>query len=87
MRVEGKLVKLKAGAPKSPPRRRARRYDEAVLKVLKAIWHVFDCMCCQTADDRVAYHDSSARTLGELERTEEVREKLQRISGPPSIGC
>ena len=48
VRVDGKLVKLVAGRPRSAQRRRRpRRYDQEVLVALQLIWYVFDCMCAK----------------------------------------
>ena len=55
VRIDGKPVKLVVGRP--------RHYDQEVLKALKQIWYVFDCMCCQRPGGRAAHHAAGVRLV------------------------
>ena len=81
VRIDGKLVKLVAGRPRRVRRRkRPRRYDQEVLKALKQIWYVFDCMCGKRLVVVLRTMLPLLESFGEIPLTTEVRAKLLTIS-------
>ncbi len=80
-RIDGQLVRIVVGEPKKKSRRkRPRKYDEKVLKVLKKIWYLFDCMCGKRLAPTLKAMLPLLEKYGEIEVDEEVREKLLSIS-------
>lgn len=81
VRIDGEWVKLVVGRPRSRRRRqRPRRYDQAVLVVLKAIWYLFDCMCGRRLVVVLRTTLPQLSTCRGFEISAEVRGKLLTIS-------
>ena len=77
VRIDGKWVKLVVGRPRPRRRRqRPRRYDQAVLIVLKAIWYLFDCMCGRRLVVLLRTTLPQLNTCRGFEISAEVRSKL-----------
>lgn len=62
------------------PRRRGRTYGAAVLSVLVEVWEMFDYGCGQRLQPVLREQVKRLRRLGELRCSDEVAEKLERIS-------
>lgn len=84
VRLEGEWVRLVVGRPRTPQRRqrrqRPRRYDQAVLAVLKAIWYLFDCMCGRRLVVVLRTMLPQLNSCRGFELSAEVRSKLLTIS-------
>ena len=82
VRIDGELVRLKAGRSEKTQERRGRKrvYDEEVFEALKRLWAIFDMVCGKLLAPAMRTHLARPEFLEELGLPDEVREKLQRIS-------
>jgi hypothetical protein len=81
------LIRKLAHPPKPKPGKRAPRkatYGSQVVTALVKVWEIFDCPCGQRLAPALPEQVQRLRQAGELRCSEEVAEKLQRIS-PKSI--
>lgn len=80
--IDGKLVKVVGirKQKKEGRRKRPRKYDGVVLKVLKQIWYLFDCMCGKRLVVVIRNNLTLLEKYGEVDIDKEVREKLMSIS-------
>ncbi|VUT26916.1 MAG: Integrase core domain protein [Candidatus Methanolliviera sp. GoM_oil] len=80
-RIDGQLLRIVVGAPKrKKKRKRPRRYDDKVLKVLKKLWFLLDYMCGKRLAPALKNILPLLEKLGEIEVDEETRKKLFSIS-------
>jgi len=71
----------KAGVGRGKAKRvRRRHYDDEVVRALKRIWVIMDCICGKRLAPNLREVIRVLEKCGELEVTAEVREKLERIS-------
>jgi len=68
------------GRTKKPRQRRGRSYGPAVLGALVEIWEMFDYPCGQRLQPVLSREVGRLRRMRELRCSDEVAEKLQRIS-------
>jgi hypothetical protein len=82
VKIEGQMVELVVGAVKPRvPRKRPRRYDEGVQRVLKHIWESFDFMCGQRLASMLKESLPLMVGSGEIRCRPRTYEKLMSISG------
>ena len=65
---------------KKRARKRPRKYDKDVLKPLKKIWEIFDCLCSKRLAPYLPEAISVLERFKEIKLDEEVRQKLLEIS-------
>ena len=65
---------------KKRARKRPRKYDKDVLKPLKKIWDIFDCICGKRLAPYLPEAIPVLERFKEIELDDEVREKLLEIS-------
>jgi len=71
----------KAGVGRGKAKRvRRRQYDDEVVRALKRIWVIMDCICGKRLAPNLREVIRVLEKWGELEVTVEVRKKLERIS-------
>ena len=79
--IDGELIELIVGQPRKRKRRkRERTYNEAVFKALKKVWYLFDCLCGKRLAPVLRSMLPILYKFGEIDFTDEVRSKLERIS-------
>ena len=80
-RIDGQWVKIIVGkARKKEPGKRPRKYDDKVLKTLKKVWYIFDCMCGKRFAPTLKSMLPLLEKHGEIDFGEEVKEKLLTVS-------
>jgi len=77
-RIDGELVRLKAGRAKLKVRAGHRRYDERVDEALYKLWELFDRMCGKRLT--VAIEEHLEQVAGRLGIAEELRPLLRAMS-------
>ncbi len=75
---------LKLDAKKTAPRKKPKVYDNEVAKALKEIWYIMDCICGKRLSPALKEVIGRLERFRELTLSEDVRQKLLRIS-PASI--
>ena len=71
----------KAGVGRGKAKRvRRRQYDDEVVRALKRIWVIMDCICGKRLAPNLREVIRVLEKWGELEVTVEVQKKLERIS-------
>ena len=79
--LNGELIELVVGQPRKKRRKpRERIYDQEVFESLKKVWVIFDCICGKRLVSVLRTMLPILEKFDEIELTEEVKEKLQRIS-------
>ena len=79
--LDGELVELVVGHSRKKRRKpREKIYDEAVFEALKQVWVIIDCICGKRLVAVLRTMLPILEKFEEIELSEEVREKLQRIS-------
>jgi len=79
--IDGKPVKVVGGQKaKKKRRKKPRVYDAEVFKVVKRIWHIFDCMCGKRLVEVLRKMLPVLEKFGEIKVDGVLREKLLRIS-------
>jgi hypothetical protein len=79
--IDGELIELIVGQPRKRKRRKRERiYNEAVFKALKKVWYLFDCLCGKRLAPVLRSMLPILYKFGEIDFTDEVRSKLERIS-------
>jgi len=79
--IDGQSVELVVGEPKSYKKKVVKRiYDEAVKEALKKIWETFDYMCGKRLVVLLRINIDVFCETEDFSISEEVREKLMRIS-------
>jgi len=80
-RIDGQWVRIVVGGVKRrQKRKRPRKYDAEVFKVLKKIWYLFDFMCGKRLAPTLKSMLPVLEKYGEIEVDEGLREKLISIS-------
>jgi len=81
LRIKGKLIQIVFGESRPRVKRRRKKiYDEKVLKALKPIWLISDCLCGKRLAPFLGELLAKLEQFKEIKLEEEVREKLLQIS-------
>ncbi len=81
VQLNGELVQLVVGRPPKKRRKpRARVYDQEVFEALKKVWVIFDCLCGKRLVAVLRTMLPILEKFGEIDISQEVRGKLERIS-------
>jgi hypothetical protein len=75
---------LQLDVKKTVPRKKPKVYDDAVAKALKEIWYIMDCICGKRLAPALQDVVRRLERFREIRLSEEVRQKLVKIS-PASI--
>ncbi len=76
----GRRVVLVGTVRKKASRNREHTYDEKVLKVLKKVWYLCDCICGKRLAPYLREIVPKLEACGELKTDAETREKVLKIS-------
>lgn len=83
VRINERCV-LQVDARKTTSRKKPKVYDDAVAKALKEIWYIMDCICGKRLAPALREVVIRLEQFHEIRLSEDVRQKLFRIS-PASI--